>query len=135
MGKHVLVVGWEPTSIDFDSDFFRGKPLTAASIQAGLDADRAALAAAGYDVTWLFVDFAGGPDAAAARLAEALAAKPTALVVIGGGVRLDPAGTPVLEALVNTAAAAGARLGFNTNPHDTAVAVERGLGALLVAGA
>ncbi|WP_084583559.1 hypothetical protein [Sphingomonas azotifigens] len=133
MGKHVLVVGWEPTSIDFDSDFFRGKPLTAASIQAGLDADHARLLAAGYDVTWLYARYGGDPAAEAARLRDLLAARPADLVVVGGGVRLDPTATPMLEALVNAAASAGVRLGFNTTPNDTAAAVERGLADALVA--
>jgi hypothetical protein len=46
-------------------------------------------------------------------------------VVIGGGVRLDPAQTPVLEALVNAVTEAGARVAFNTSPTDTAEAIER----------
>jgi hypothetical protein len=48
-------------------------------------------------------------------------------VVIGGGVRLDPAQTPVLEALVNTVieAAPGTRVAFNTSPTDTAEAIGR----------
>lgn len=129
MGKHVLVIGWETTSIDFTSDFFRNTPLTAAIIQAGLDADHARLTAAGHDVTWLYVRYDGDPAGEAARLRDLLAARLPDLAVIGGGVRLNPAATPMLEALVNTVAAAGVRLGFNTAPTDTAVAVERGLAA------
>jgi hypothetical protein len=49
------------------------------------------------------------------------------VVVIGGGVRLDPAQTTVLEALVNAVidAAPGARVAFNTSPTDTAEAIGR----------
>jgi len=49
------------------------------------------------------------------------------LVVIGGGVRFDPAQTPVLEALVNVVieAAPGVRIAFNTSPTDTAEAIAR----------
>jgi hypothetical protein len=126
MGKQVIVVGFDPASIDFTSDFFRGKPITAQSIQAGIDADRERTAAAGHDVEWVMVSYSGDPAAEAARLRERLAARPAELVVIGGGVRLDPASTPMLEALVNAAATAGARLGFNTSPTDIAEAVERG---------
>jgi hypothetical protein len=61
------------------------------------------------------------------RRPAALAARPVDVVVIGGGVRLDPAQTPVLEALVNAVidAAPGARVAFNTSPTDTAEAIGR----------
>ena len=47
--------------------------------------------------------------------------------MIGGGVRFDPAQTPVLEALVNVVieAAPGVRIAFNTSPTDTAEAIAR----------
>jgi hypothetical protein len=48
-------------------------------------------------------------------------------VVIGGGVRLDPAQTPVLEPLVNAVieAVPRARMAFNTSPTETAEAIGR----------
>jgi len=65
----------------------------------------------------------------------ALAARPVDVVVIGGGVRLDPAQTPMLEALVNAVieAAPRARVAFNTLPTETVEAIER-VGGLRGAG-
>ena len=47
--------------------------------------------------------------------------------MIGGGVRLDPVQTPVLEAVVNAVieAAPGVWIAFNTSPTDTAEAIGR----------
>ncbi|MBO9715172.1 hypothetical protein [Sphingomonas sp.] len=128
MGKRALVIGFDPYSIDFDTPFFRGKPLSAEIIAKGLEADEARIAAAGHDAEMLMIDAQGTPEAAAAATRAALAARPVEVVVIGGGVRLDPAQTLVLEALVNAVleAAPGTRIGFNTMPTDTAEAVGRG---------
>ena len=53
----------------------------------------------------------GGPGVEKQPRRAALARRPVDVVVIGGGVRLDPAQTPALEALVNAVieAAPGAR--------------------------
>lgn len=126
-GRRVLGIGLDPYTIDFDSDFFRGKPLTADVIAGGIKADEARIRAMGHDFEWLLIDARGGADAARAAARAALAARPVEVVVIGGGVRLDPAQTPVLEALVQTVidAAPGARVAFNTSPIDTAEAIGR----------
>lgn len=126
MRTRTLVVGYDPATIDFTSDFFRDKPLTADSIVATLAVDRERMAAAGQDVAWMWVPHHGDPAAEADRLRALLAERPVELVVFGGGVRLNPAGTLLFEALVNAAIGCGARLGFNTLPTDTAEAVARG---------
>lgn len=127
MGRQVLGIGFDPMTLDFDSDFFRGKPLNAAVIASGIEADAARIRAAGHDFEWLMLDARAGVEAAAEALRAALAARPAGLVVIGGGVRLDPGATPVLEALVNAAidAVPGVRIAFNTMPTDTAEAIGR----------
>ena len=75
----------------------------------------------------LLIDARGGPAAASAAARAALARRPVDVVVIGGGVRFDPAQTPVLEALVNVVieTAPGARIVFNTSLTDTAEAITR----------
>ena len=128
MGKRVLAIGLDPYTIDFASDFFRGQPLKDANMIAdGIKADEARLRQMGHDFQWLLIDARGGAEAASAAARAALAARPVEVVVIGGGVRFDPAQTPVLDALVNTVsqAAPGARLAFNTSPTTTAEAVGR----------
>jgi len=126
-GKRVLGIGLDPYTIDFDGEFFRGKPLNADIIAAGIKADEQRIRAMGHDFEWLLIDARGGEEAASAAARAALRARRVDVVVIGGGVRLDPAQTRVLEALVNTVieAAPGARIGFNTSPTDTAEAIGR----------
>jgi hypothetical protein len=79
----------------------------------------------GHDFEWLLIGARGSAEAASGAARKATAARPVDVVVIGGGVRLDPAQTPVLEALVNAVTEAGARVAFNTSPTDTAEAIER----------
>jgi hypothetical protein len=124
-GKRVLGIGLDPYTIDFDSDFFRGKPLNADVIAGGIKAEAARIRAMGHDFEWLLIDARGGAEAASSAARAALVARPVDVVVIGGGVRLDPAQTPALEALVNAVTEAGARVAFNTSPTDTAAAIER----------
>src|SRR6516225_964143 len=119
-GRRVLGIGLDPYTIDFDSDFFRGKPLNADMIAGGIKAEEARLRGMGHDFEWLLIDARGGAEAARAAAHAALVARPVEVVVIGGGVRLDPAQTPVLEALVNAVIdrAPGARVAFNTWPTE-----------------
>ena len=124
-GRRVLGIGFDPHTIDFEGDFFKGKPLNADVIARGIEAEAARIKALGHDFEWLLIDARGGAEPARAAARTALAARPVDVVVIGGGVRLDPAQTPVLEALVNAAAAAGARVAFNTSPTDTGAAIGR----------
>jgi len=126
-GRRVLGIGLDPYTIDFDSDFYRGKPLNGDVIAGGIKADEARILGMGHDFEWLLINPRGGAKAASAAARAALAARPVDVVVIGGGVRLDPAQTPVLEALVNAVidAAPGARVAFNTSPTDTAEAIGR----------
>jgi hypothetical protein len=125
-GRRVLGIGLEPYTIDFNSDFFRGEPLNADVIAGRIKADEARIRVMGHDFEWLLINAHGGAAASAAARA-ALARRPVDVVVISGGVRLDPAQTSVLEALVNAVivAAPGVRIVFNTSPTDTAEAIGR----------
>jgi hypothetical protein len=123
--RRVLGIGLDPYTVDLDTEFFRGKPLNADVIAGGIKAEAARIRAMGHDFEWLLIDARGGAEAASSAARAALAARPVDVVVIGGGVRLDPAQTPALEALVNAVTEAGARVAFNTSPTDTAAAIER----------
>lgn len=127
MARRVLGIGLDPYTIDFDSDFFRGKPLNADIIARGIKADEARIRGMGHDFEWLLIPARGGAAAARAAARAALAARPVDVVVVGGGVRLDPAETLALEALVNAVieVTPGARIAFNTSPTDTAEAIGR----------
>jgi hypothetical protein len=126
-GRRVLGIGLDPYTIDFDSEFFQGKPLNANIIASGIKADEDRIRGMGHDFAWLLIDARRGPEEASAAARAALSARRVDVVVIGGGVRLDPAQTRVLEALVNAVieAAPGARIGFNTSPTDTAEVIGR----------
>ena len=99
--RRVLGIGLDPFTIDFDSEFFQGKPLNADIIASGIKADEQRIRGMGHDFAWLLIDARRGAEAASAAARAALSARRVDVVVIGGGVRLDPAQTRVLEALVN----------------------------------
>src|SRR5690606_38753326 len=121
----VVAIGIDPHTIDFDSEFFRGKPLNADMIAEGIEAEEALVRGMGHDFEWLLIDARGGAEAARAAGRAALAARPVEVVVIGGGVRLDPAERPALGAVVNAGfeAAPRPRVRFNSSPADRAAAM------------
>jgi hypothetical protein len=124
----VLIVGLEPSLIDFSDPAYGASGLDAAAIRAGLAANQAQLNALGYDAELCLTDFG---DTAAAVLRDRLKNKSFDCILIGAGVRLIAQNTPLLETLVNIAHADAprAKLCFNTRPTDTAAAVERCLPA------
>lgn len=120
----VLFVGLEPTVIDFTSPEYAAPGLDAAKIQAGIDAVIARLVELGYDAAFCPVDHgATAGETVRARLAAAA----YDCVVIGAGVRMFASQTALLETLVDAvhAQAPQAKIAFNTNPGDTAEAVQR----------
>ena len=86
-GRRVLGIGFDPYTLDFSSDFFKGKPLNADVIAGGIKAEEARIKALGHDFEWLLIDARGGAEPARAAARAALAARPVDVVVIGGGVR------------------------------------------------
>lgn len=121
----VVLIGLEPTLIDFSDPAYAAFPgMTAAKVQAGLDADVASLGALGYAAELCLVDFG---ETAEAVLRQRLKAKSFDCVMIGAGVRLIPENTPLFEKLINVVheCAPGAKLCFNTGPTDSAQAVQR----------
>ncbi|HXC90705.1 MAG TPA: hypothetical protein VNV18_11130 [Stellaceae bacterium] len=124
----VLIVGLEPSLIDFSDPAYGASGLDAAAIRAGLAANQAQLNALGYDAELCLTDFG---ETAAAVLRDRLKNKSFDCILIGAGVRLIAQNTPLLETLVNIAHADAprAKLCFNTRPTDTAAAVERCLPA------
>lgn len=119
----VLLVGLAPGAVDFSK--FPG--LDAAKLTAGLDAALADVHAAGFDAEWCLTDAA--PEAAEAAVAAHLAARRPDAVMIGAGVRTDPAHHLLFERLVNLVrvAAPTATLCFNTSPGSTLAAIRRWL--------
>jgi hypothetical protein len=119
----VLLVGLAPDAVDFSK--FPG--LDAAKLTAGLQAALAEVRAAGFDAEWCLTGSA--PESAEAMVAASLAARRPDAVMIGAGVRTDPAHFLLFERLVNLvhAAAPAAKLCFNTSPDSTLAAIRRWL--------
>jgi hypothetical protein len=119
----VLLVGLDPDIIDYTKSPV--PDLTAAKVRAAVEADTAKLEALGYSVTSLYVD--DGKTAEAA-LTDALTTNRYDCIMIGAGLRIVPPYFLLFEKLINVVhqhAPASTKLCFNSNPADTAEAVER----------
>jgi len=120
MKKQVLVIGLEPTLVDFSLI----PDMSAEKVSAGLEADRATLNALGYEAQLCLTDLGSTAEAVVARK---LSEHTFDCIVIGAGIRTLPAYFLLFEKLINVVhqGAPDARLCFNTKPSDTAEAVQR----------
>ena len=118
--KSVLAIGIEPAFADF-----AGFPqLTPELIRSYIDAQIEQLRALGFDAESCLIDL--GETAEEVAVA-ALKANSFDCVVIGAGLREPAPQLLLFEKIVNLvhAHAPAARICFNTNPADTAEAVQR----------
>lgn len=125
--KSVMVIGLEPTLIDFSDPFFANSPgVSATGVLAGLKAAEDALTRLGYGVHLCLTDLG---ETAEAVVRSQLARKRFDCILIGAGIRTMPSNFILFEKLINVVHehAPQARLCFNTNPGDTAEAVRRWL--------
>ena len=124
--KSVLLIGLEPTLIDFSHPDFAGSGLDATKVLAGLKSSEDELTRLGYSVQMCFTDFG---ETAAAVVQSQLEQKRFDCVLIGAGVRATPSNFLLFEKLINVVHehAPQAKLCFNTKPSDTAEAVQRWL--------
>ena len=123
--KNVLVIGLQPTLIDFsDPDYAAFPGLDAAKVMAGLQAAADSLTQLGYDVQMCLTDFG---KTAEAVVQDHLQQRRFDVVLIGAGIRTIPGNFLLFEKLINVvhAHAPQAKLCFNTKPTDTAEAVQR----------
>src|ERR1044071_8252239 len=112
--KSVLVVGLDPTLIDF-SDPGYPPGMNAEKVFAGVKASEDELTRLGYDVQTCLIDFG---ETAEAVTQSQLERRPFDCVMIGAGVRLPPNNFLLFEKLINVAHeyAPQAKLCFNTMP-------------------
>jgi hypothetical protein len=125
--KSVLLIGFDPTLLDFSSPEFAAFPgLDAAKVLKALNADEARLKELGCDVEMCLIDLG---ETAETVVRERLRRKQFDCILIGAGVRTIPSHFILFERLINLvhAHAPQAKLCFNTNPGDTAEAVQRWL--------
>ncbi|WP_168076500.1 hypothetical protein [Caulobacter sp. SSI4214] len=127
MTARILIVGQDPDTVDFNAPGI-APGMTADKVRAGVEAALADLAAQGYAAKNLYIQ----PDPATAEreVAEALAAAPYDVVVVGAGVRVPPIRLFLFEAVINAIhrAAPTVRIAFNTRPDDSAEAALRWAG-------
>ena len=118
--KKVLIIGLTPELVDFT----KLPGMSAEKVRAGLAADTAKLNALGYDAQSIFVDLGETAESVLTSLFEA---KPFGCVCIGAGLRTVPSNFALFEKLLNLvhSRAPQAKICFNTNPMDTAEAVQR----------
>ena len=123
--KSVLVVGLDPTLIDFSQP---GYPpgMSIAKVLAGMKSSEDELTRLGYDVQTCLTDFG---DTAVAVVQTQLKRKRFDCVLIGAGVRTNPSHLMLFEQLINVVHehAPQAKLCFNQLPSDIAEAVKRWL--------
>jgi len=71
--RRVLGIGLDPYTVDFDTEFFRGKSLNADVIAGEIKAEGVRIQAMGHDFEALLIDARGGAAAASAAARAALA--------------------------------------------------------------
>lgn len=120
MQKKVLLVGWHPDVVDFD----KWPELTPDKLTHGLKMERSRLKELGIDARWHLIRDA---EKGAREMADELGKQTYDVVLIGAGVRKDDDHFLTFETLVNVIHehAPRARIAFNTNPSDTADAIQR----------
>ena len=123
--KSVLVIGLEPTLIDFSQPGY-APGMDATKVLAGLKSSEEELTRLGYSVQMCLTDFG---ETAEAMVQSRLEQKQFDCVLIGAGVRTNPSNFLLFEKLINVVHqhAPKARICFNTMPTDTAAAVKRWL--------
>ena len=115
----VLALGFDPAFVDLSASPDLTPDLVRAFIEAQLDR----LRGFGYEVVSCLVDLG---DTAESVTADHLRLRSFDCVMVGAGLR-DPQRLLLFERLLNLvhAHAPGAKICFNTNPADTAEAVQR----------
>ena len=118
--KTVLAIGIEPGLVDFSA--FPG--LSVELVRNYIEAQIAQLRALGFNAESCLIDLGETAEAVAA---QALRSKHPDCVVIGAGLREPAPRLLLFEKIINLVHihAPRARICFNTNPADTAEAVQR----------
>ena len=122
--KAVLLVGFDPALLDFNSPELAPMGLTTEKVLGGLKAEIARLGELGYDAESLLIDLG---DTAEAVVRRKLGEKAYDGILIGAGVRANPKFVMLFEKLINVVheLAPRARICFNTRPADSVEAVQR----------
>ena len=121
----VLIVGLDPyLAVHARSSRERFPDLDPTVVWAGIEKNRTELGRLGFETDFCGIDHGATAEA---TFREAVVHRRYDVVAIGGGVRLDPALTHVLEVIVNLTheLVPQAVIVFNTGPATTTDAVRR----------
>lgn len=115
-----MMVGLAAEAVDFD----KWPDMTPEKLEATGREVELELRDAGFEPKTCLID---GTENSDRQVTSALRAFQPDVLVIGGGVRLDPGRSPLLERVVNLFAKElpGVKFAFNTRPWDTVDAVRR----------
>lgn len=125
--KKVLIIGIDPSLIDFSTPEFAAMPgLTAEKVEAGIKGSINQLNEIGYDAHLCWTDFG---ETAIAVIKQKLQDTRFDCVLIGAGIRKPESNFLLFENMINTILeyAPKAKICFNTNPMDTVASVQRWL--------
>ena len=123
--KTVLLVGIDPSLIDFTSPEFAAMPgLTAEKVEMGVKKSVAQLSEIGYDANLCWTDFG---TTAIEVIKKQLQEKQFDCVLIGAGIRKPESNFLFFENAINAIVECSpkTRICFNTNPMDSVAAVQR----------
>jgi hypothetical protein len=123
--KSALLIGIEPTLIDFSSPDYAAFPgLTAAKVLEGFAEGIAGVQAVGYDAQQCLIDLG---ETAEAVLTALLQQQHFDCILIGAGVRTVPSYFMLFEKLINVVHqhAPHSKICFNTRPSDSWESLQR----------
>ncbi|MFF0609687.1 hypothetical protein ACFYUD_13540 [Nocardia tengchongensis] len=123
--QQVLVVGFDPDSVDFSTPEMVAAHLTADVVLAGIAAEDERIRALGYAVERCHIT----PDTDLRVVRERLTSNRWDAVLIGAGLRTRPQALLLFEQVINLVheLAPGARIGLPSGPTGAADAVQRWL--------
>ncbi|WP_040809884.1 hypothetical protein [Nocardia concava] len=123
--QQVLVVGFDPNSVDFSTPEMVAAQLTAEVVLAGIAAEDERIRELGYAVERCHIT----PDTDLQVVRERLTSNKWDAVLIGAGLRTRPQALLLFEQVLNLVheLAPGARIGLPDGPTGAADAVQRWL--------
>ncbi|TSD98095.1 hypothetical protein FOS14_13955 [Skermania sp. ID1734] len=121
--KKVLVIGFDPRSVDFSTPEMVAAHLTADTVLASIAVENDRIRALGYEIERCHI----APDSDLQVVRDRLTSNQWDVVVIGAGMRTRPEALPIFERVINLVheCAPGARIGFPTGPADATEAIQR----------
>ena len=123
--KRVVIIGLDPSLIDFSSQEFAAFPgLTAEKVIAGITAAEEGLRALGFEAEHCHIDFG---ETAEQVVRSRLQQQQFECILVGAGVRAVSSNFILFEKLINVIheLAPKSKICFNTSPADTLQALQR----------